>query len=35
MKRMFTAQEREFIFDTWKAGIGFSKIAMMLESKPG
>jgi len=27
MKRTFKAQEKEFIFDTWKMGIGFSDIA--------
>lgn len=35
MKRTFTAQEKAFIFDTWKMGIGFSEIAKILESKPG
>jgi IS30 family transposase len=35
MKRLFTAQEREFIFDSWKMGIGFSEIANIMDSKPG
>ncbi len=35
MKRMFTAQEKELVFDSWKNGIGFSEIASILESKPG
>ncbi len=32
---MFTAQEKEFAFDSWKNGAGFSEIASILESKPG
>ena len=24
MKRTFTAEEKEFVFDQWKDGIGFS-----------
>jgi len=35
MKRMFTTQEKEFVFDLWKKGVGFSKIASILDSKPG
>jgi len=35
MKRTFTAQEKEFVFDSWKSGIGFSEIAKVLNSKPG
>lgn len=35
MKRTFTLQEKEIIFDSWKLGIGFSEIAKNLESKPG
>jgi IS30 family transposase len=35
MKRIFTAIEKEFIFDTWKNGIGFSEIAKRIDSKPG
>lgn len=35
MKRMFTTQEKEFVFDSWKKGIGFSEIAKLLDSKPG
>lgn len=35
MKRSFTMQEKEFIFDSWKQGFGFSDIAKMMGSKPG
>lgn len=35
MKRTFTAAEKEFIFDSWKSGIGFSDIARLLNSTPG
>ena len=35
MKRTFTKQEREFVFDSWKNGIGFSDIARSIDSKPG
>ncbi|MET0038384.1 MAG: IS30 family transposase [Candidatus Thiodiazotropha lotti] len=35
MKRIFTAEEKEWIFDAWKQGIGFSEIAKTLDSKPG
>lgn len=35
MKRTFTAVEKEFVFDSWKNGIGFSDIAKTLDSKPG
>ena len=35
MRRVFTAQEKELIFDLWKSGTGFSEIAKSLESKPG
>ncbi|HIF18158.1 MAG TPA: IS30 family transposase [Cycloclasticus sp.] len=35
MKRMFTTQEKEFVFDLWKKGVGFSKIASILDSEPG
>jgi IS30 family transposase len=35
MKRIFTIQEKEFIFDSWKRGIGFSDIAKIMASKPG
>ncbi len=35
MKRTFTTQEKEFIFDSWKRGIGFSDIAKIMASKPG
>lgn len=35
MKRTFTKQEKEFVFDSWKAGVGFSDIANLIDSKPG
>ncbi|WP_444895971.1 IS30 family transposase [Microbulbifer sp. SSSA005] len=35
MKRIFTAEEKEWIFDAWKKGIGFSEIANAIDSKPG
>jgi len=35
MKRTFTKQEREFVFDSWKSGVGFSDIASLIDSKPG
>jgi IS30 family transposase len=35
MKRVFTAQEKEFIFDSWKMGVGFSGIAKIMDSMPG
>jgi len=35
MKRIFTTQEKDWIFDAWKRGIGFSEIARIIDSKPG
>lgn len=35
MKRVFTALEKGFIFDSWKMGVGFSEIAKIMDSKPG
>lgn len=35
MKRSFTKQEKEFVFDSWKSGIGFSDIAKLIDSTPG
>tara|TARA_R110002020_G_C16183191_1_gene765011 strand:+ start:69 stop:1220 length:1152 start_codon:yes stop_codon:yes gene_type:complete len=35
MKRVFTVSEKEFIFDSWKIGVGFSEIAKIMDSKPG
>lgn len=35
MKRTFTKQEKEFVFDSWKAGVGFSDIARLINSTPG
>ena len=35
LKRTFTEQERDIVFDLWKQGAGFSDIARVIESKPG
>ncbi|GAA5445778.1 IS30 family transposase ISAhy3 [Microbulbifer sp. NBRC 101763] len=35
MKRIFTAEEKEWIFDAWKKGIGFCEIANAIDSKSG
>lgn len=35
MKRTFSTEEKEWIFDAWKQGVGFSEIAKILGSKPG
>lgn len=35
MKRTFTKQEKEFVFDSWKSGVGFSDIAKLIDSTPG
>jgi len=35
LKRLFTASEKEFIFDSWKMGVGFSEIAKIMDSKLG
>lgn len=35
MKRTFTADEKELVFDLWKSGAGFSDIGRVLEAKPG
>lgn len=35
MRRTFTVEEKDFIFDAWKDGVGFSDIAKNLNSKPG
>lgn len=35
MKHIFTVQEKEFVFDLWKQGKGFSDIAKSSDSKPG
>lgn len=34
MKRIFMAEEKEWIFDAWKQGIGFREIAKTLDSMP-
>jgi len=35
MKRTFTKEEKEFVFDAWKSGVGFNDIAKALDSKLG
>ncbi len=35
MKRTFTADEKDLVFDLWKNGAGFSDIGRVLEAKPG
>ena len=35
MKRTYTQEERELVFDLWKRGAGFSEIARILDAKPG
>jgi len=35
VKRTFTTQERDIVFDLWKQGAGFSDIARITDSKPG
>ena len=34
MKRTYTQEERELVFDLWKQGAGFSDIAQVLDAKP-
>lgn len=35
LKRTFTQDERELVFDLWKQGAGFSDIGRVIEAKPG
>ena len=35
MKRAFTQEERDCVFDLWKQGAGFSDIGRVLNAKPG
>jgi len=35
MKRTYTKEERDLVFDLWKQGAGFSDIARVIEAKPG
>jgi hypothetical protein len=35
LKRTFTPDEREFVFDLWKQGAGFSDIGRIIDAKPG
>ena len=35
MKRTYSQEERDLVFDLWKRGTGFSGIARVLDAKPG
>ena len=35
MKRTFTQDERDIVFDLWKQGAGFSDIGRVIDAKPG
>jgi len=35
MKRTYTQEERDLVFDLWKQGAGFSDIGRVLDAKPG
>ena len=35
MKRTFTQEERDLVFDLWKQGAGFSDIGRVIEAQPG
>jgi len=35
MKRTFTQDERDIVFDLWKRGAGFSDIGRVIDAKPG
>lgn len=35
MKRTYTQEERDLVFDLWKQGAGFSDIGRILDAKPG
>jgi hypothetical protein len=35
MKRSYTQQEKELVFDLWKQGAGFSDISRVIDAKPG
>lgn len=35
MKRKYSQEERDLVFDLWKQGSGFSDIARVLDAKPG
>ena len=35
MKRTYSQEERDLVFDLWKRGTGFSGIARILDAKPG
>ena len=35
LKRTITPDEREFVFDLWKQGAGFSDIGRIIDAKPG
>jgi hypothetical protein len=35
MKRTFTQDERDVVFDLWRQGAGFSDIGRVMDAKPG
>jgi len=35
LKRAFTQDERNLVFELWKEGAGFSDIGRVIEAKPG
>ena len=35
MKRTYSRQEKDLVFDLWKRGAGFSDIARVLDAQPG
>ena len=35
MKRTYSLQEKDLVFDLWKQGAGFSDIARVLDAQPG
>lgn len=35
MKRSYTQEEKELVFDLWKQGAGFSDISRVIDAKPG
>ncbi len=35
LKRTFSQEERDLVFDLWKQGAGFSDIAQVIDAKPG
>ena len=35
MKRTYTQEEKDLVFDLWKQGAGFSDISRVIDAKPG